>query len=127
MSKRGSGVAGVLIALMFLGCSCARNIEDAAQTRMPQPTHAGAIDPDPVRTPFRLIYDAAEVQQIIAALNSGAVNLWRVEVPDDRIRFPIGHVLYLDHPAVSDSAVPALVAGVTLNAATRRVTYLLVA
>ena len=44
MSKRGSAVAGVLIALMCIGCSCARNIEDAAHTRMPQPPHAGAID-----------------------------------------------------------------------------------
>jgi hypothetical protein len=29
---------------MFIGCSCARNIEDAAHTRTPQPPHAGAVD-----------------------------------------------------------------------------------
>ena len=44
MSKRGSAVAGVLIAAMLIGCSCARHIEDAAQTRTARPPHAGAID-----------------------------------------------------------------------------------
>jgi hypothetical protein len=34
----------VLIASMFIGCSCARNIGEAAQTRTPQQRHADVID-----------------------------------------------------------------------------------
>ena len=44
MSERGDVVAGVLIASMFIGCSSARNIGEAAQTRTPQQRHAGVID-----------------------------------------------------------------------------------
>lgn len=89
--------------------------------------HAGAIDPDPVRTPFRIIYDAAEVQQIVAHLNSGAVDLWRVVTADDRVRFPIGHVLTLDDDQVASVGVPALVVGTAFSAGDARATYLLVA
>jgi pimeloyl-ACP methyl ester carboxylesterase len=44
MSERTATVAGVLIVSMFIGCSYERNIEKAAQARMPQQSHAGVID-----------------------------------------------------------------------------------
>jgi pimeloyl-ACP methyl ester carboxylesterase len=44
MSECTTTVAGVLIAAMCIGCSFARNIGQAAQTRTPQQPHAGAID-----------------------------------------------------------------------------------
>jgi pimeloyl-ACP methyl ester carboxylesterase len=44
MSERGSAVAGVLIASMFIGCSLARNTGDTAQRRTPQRRQAGVID-----------------------------------------------------------------------------------
>ena len=44
MSEHRSVLAGVLIAVMFIGCSYARNIADAAQSRTAQQGHARAID-----------------------------------------------------------------------------------
>jgi len=43
MSERGTAVAGVLAASMFIGCSHERNIREAANTRTQQ-RHAGVID-----------------------------------------------------------------------------------
>lgn len=44
MGKRGTAVAGVLIASMFIRCSYDRNTGGAARTRTPQQSHAGVID-----------------------------------------------------------------------------------
>ena len=43
MSERGTAVAGVLAASMFIGCSHERNIREAANTRTQQ-RHTGVID-----------------------------------------------------------------------------------
>jgi pimeloyl-ACP methyl ester carboxylesterase len=44
MSESQTTIAGALIVSMFIGCSCERNIGQAAQTRTPQQRDAGAID-----------------------------------------------------------------------------------
>jgi pimeloyl-ACP methyl ester carboxylesterase len=44
MSERGTVVAGVLIASLFLRCSGAQNIGSTVQTRTPQRSYAGAVD-----------------------------------------------------------------------------------
>ncbi len=90
--------------------------------------HIGAFDGDPVITPYGDVNDANQAGDILARMNQGEVDLWRAETPDDRIRYPVGHVLSLDHPAVSMTGPkPALVAGTGFKADQRRATYLLVA
>ena len=44
MSGWGSALAGVLIASIFIGCSYAQNLGEAAHTRTPQQRPAGVID-----------------------------------------------------------------------------------
>lgn len=89
--------------------------------------HIGAIDPDPIITPYKRVEEAGTVAQILAGLNNGSVDLWRVETSDDRIRYPLGHVLNLTYPSIADTAKPALVIGTAFTSQERRATYLLVA
>jgi pimeloyl-ACP methyl ester carboxylesterase len=44
MRERKRTLVGLLVVVMFIGCSYERNIEKAAQPRMPQPSHVGVID-----------------------------------------------------------------------------------